>query len=485
MDDIALHRFAVVKFFPILLIMNTLVKTRFAPSPTGLMHLGNARTALFSALYAYHHGGIFLLRIEDTDRERSRPHLALQLMEDLKWLGLSWQEGPHTSGQHGPYYQSERSDIYNHYYKQLQPHVYPCFCSPQDLAISRKIQLSMGQAPRYAGTCAHLTAQEVQVKLEKGLKPTLRFRVPKGQTIQFIDLVKGPQRFLSDDLGDFIIRRAEGSPAFFFCNALDDALMGVTHVLRGEDHLTNTPRQILILQALQLPIPHYGHISLILGHDGSPLSKRNGSQSIWELKNHGWLAEGVINYLARLGHSYTQDHFLSLEELAKEFSTERLVRSPARFDDQQLHHWQQMAISHLGEDQLWEWMNVQALVPPHLKPSFITAVRPNITYPQDAWHWAKILFEEPLTLQPDASKMIQEAGPAFFQHALTALEESQADYQKLVHQLKKLTGTKGKALFMPIRSAWTGETHGPEMVHLLPLLGLEKARQRLQACLQS
>lgn len=463
--------------------MNTLVKTRFAPSPTGLMHLGNARTALFSALYAYHHGGVFLLRIEDTDVERSQAHLALQLMEDLKWLGLHWQEGPQVSGQNGPYYQSERSDIYKHYYEQLEPHVYPCFCSPQELALSRKVQLSMGQAPRYAGTCAHLTLQEVQAKLNKGLIPTLRFRIPRGQTIQFTDLVRGPQHFLSDDLGDFIIRRAEGTPAFFFCNAVDDALMGVTHVLRGEDHLTNTPRQILILQALELPIPLYGHISLILGHDGSPLSKRNGSQSVQDLKSNGWLAEGVVNYLARLGHTYTHDHFFSLEHLAKEFSTERLVRSPARFDEQQLRHWQQMAIAHIEEEELWAWMNLHTVVPSHLKTPFITAVRPNIMYPQDALHWAKILFEEPLTLQADASKIIQEAGPAFFQHALTALEDSQADYKKLVNQLKQLTGTKGKTLFMPLRAAWTGEIHGPEMAHLLSLIGLEKAKQRLRACL--
>jgi glutamyl-tRNA synthetase len=278
-------------------------KTRFAPSPTGLIHIGNARTALFNALYA--HKSVFLLRIEDTDLERSKDTYIQQLKQDLKSLGLLWQQQEK---------QSDRFDIYAKYYQQLQQQdlAYPCFCTPEELALSRKLQRASGKAPRYAGTCTHLSEAETAAKLQKGLKPTLRFRVPRGQRVEFNDLVRGKQQFASYDLGDFIIRRADGTPAFFFCNAVDDALMEVTHVFRGEDHLTNTPRQILILQALNLPIPQYGHISLILGNDGLPLSKRNGSQNIQGLIKEGWLATALINYLARLGHTYTDDNLLSL-----------------------------------------------------------------------------------------------------------------------------------------------------------------------------
>lgn len=467
----------------------TTIKTRFAPSPTGLMHLGNARTALFNALYAYHQGGIFLLRVEDTDLERSQDNFSLQIMADLHWLGLDWQEGPQAGGVNGPYYQSQRGEIYAKYYTQLeqQQHIYPCFCSPQELAISRKVQLSAGQAPRYAGTCAHLSEAEIAAKLERGLRPTLRFRVPRSQLIEYTDLVRGQQQFASADLGDFIIRRADGTPAFFFCNAVDDAVMGVSHVLRGEDHLTNTPRQQLILQALGLPIPHYGHISLILGNDGTPLSKRNGSQSVQELRSNGWLAEGVVNYLTRLGHTCQVDGYLSLPALAKEFAIERLGRAPAHFDEQQLRHWQQVAISHATEEHLWNWMGnaVHELVPPASRAEFVTAVRPNVLYPQEALHWAVVLFTDELTMQTDAQAVITEAGTTFFQQAVKALEETQADYQKLVAQLKQATGTKGKTLFMPLRAALTGETHGPEMAHLLPLMGIARARQRLQQAIAS
>lgn len=458
--------------------MNT-IKTRFAPSPTGLIHLGNVRTALFNALYAQQAHGIFLLRLEDTDSERSKPAFAQQIMEDLQWLGLQWQEGP--------FYQSERSEIYTKYYVQLeqQGKIYPCFCSPEALALSRKMQRTAGKAPRYAGTCANLSEAEIEAKLEQGLKPTLRFRVQQSDIIKFNDLVKGKQRFLGKDIGDFIIRRADGTPAFFFCNALDDALMEVTHVFRGEDHLTNTPRQLLILQALGLTAPQYGHTALIVGKDGSPLSKRNGSQNIQDLRTNGWLAEGVLNYLARLGHHYTEDRFLSLPELAEQFSIQRLGRAAAHFDEQQLRHWQHEAIAKIDDAQLAAWMGeaVLSLVPESIRSQFITAIRPNINYPSEALHWAKILFTDELTVQAEAQSIISAAGNDFFNHALKALETSQTDYKSLIQTLKQTTQTKGKKLFMPLRAALTGQTHGPEMAHLLSLMGIEKARKRLQQCI--
>ncbi|NJN46937.1 MAG: glutamate--tRNA ligase, partial [Candidatus Competibacteraceae bacterium] len=316
---------------------STVVKTRFAPSPTGHIHLGNARTALFNALLAFKHSGVLLLRIEDTDQERSQDAYVRDLFEDLRWLGLDWQEGPEVEGDSGPYFQSARDAVYDRYYQALESKelVYPCFCSPTELALSRKAQLTAGRPPRYPGTCARLNEAEREVRRERGIQPTLRFRVPTGQVVEFEDLVRGPQRFQTDDIGDFIIRRADGSAQFFFTNAVDDALMAVTHVLRGEDHLTNTPRQLLLLKALDLPTPYYGHISLLVGADGSPLSKRHGSRSLRQLREAGYLPEALNNYMARLGHSYIQDDWMSANELAAEFNPERLSRAPARYDEVQ------------------------------------------------------------------------------------------------------------------------------------------------------
>src|SRR6185295_9209257 len=231
--------------------------TRFAPSPTGSLHLGNARTALFNFLLARQLGGQFLLRIEDTDLERSAERYLAELIDDLHWLGLGWDAGPDIGGAQEPYRQSQRNAIYAEYFTRLATSglVYPCYCTPLELEVSRRAQLAAGRPPRYAGTCRELSAGERDAKLAGGFKPSLRFHVPQGRSVEFQDFVRGGQRFASEDIGDFIVRRADGNAAFFFCNALDDALMGVTHVLRGDDHLTNTPRQILLLEALGLDMP--------------------------------------------------------------------------------------------------------------------------------------------------------------------------------------------------------------------------------------
>ncbi|ADE14109.1 glutamyl-tRNA synthetase [Nitrosococcus halophilus Nc 4] len=465
----------------------TKLKTRFAPSPSGLLHLGNVRTALFNALLARRSQGIFLLRIEDTDQERSAEEYVEALMEDLRWLGLGWQEGPEVEGEVGPYRQSQREPIYRAYFQRLEAEelAYPCFCSPEDLERVRKRQLAAGQAPRYPGTCARLAPEEVERKLAAGLKPTLRFRVPLLATVEFEDLVRGPQRFATGDIGDFIIRRADGSPAFFFSNALDDALMGVTHVLRGEDHLTNTPRQILLLQALGLPVPRYGHIAMIVGNDGAPLSKRHGSRSVRELRETGYLPEALCNYLARLGHHYEDTDFLDLDALAAKFDLNRLGRAPARFDLQQLHHWQREALAHQDLDTFGQWLApvVAQQVPADKYQEFVEAVRPNVVLPEDARHWATVLFGEELVLKEPVLPVIQEAGPTFFTQALVAVDSCGTDFKALTTQLKQTTGAKGKSLFLPLRAALTGELDGPELARLLPLLGTGRLRQRLQNCM--
>lgn len=465
-----------------------IVKTRFAPSPTGYLHLGNVRTALFNTFLARRRGGQFLLRIEDTDRERSRPEYVAALLEDLHWLGLDWQEGPEVGGARGPYAQSERAAIYADYYQRLETtgQAYPCFCTPAELALSRKAQLSAGRPPRYAGTCARLSEAERCARLERGLQPTLRFRVPAGRTVEFTDRVRGLQRFASDDIGDFVIRRADGTPQFFFANAVDDALMGITHVLRGEDHLANTPRQLLLLEALELPAPEYGHLALIIGADGGPLSKREGDLSLRELRAAGYLPEALLNYLARLGHVYDRDEWLEPAELAAGFALEHLGRAPARYDATQLLHWQSEAVRRMDPDRLWLWMGttVPQYVAPDSRDDFIATVRPNIRFPADAAFWAERLFNADLTLSAESRAVIVAAGSAFFTHALAAYAQHGAAYPRLVEDLKRRTGLKGKHLFMPLRAALTGETHGPELARVLDLMAPERVRRRLQACIQ-
>jgi glutamyl-tRNA synthetase len=464
------------------------VKTRFAPSPTGYLHLGNVRTALFNALLARRRGGRFILRIEDTDRERSRPEYVSALLEDLRWLGLDWREGPEVGGPRGPYAQSERTEIYAEYYHRLETagQAYPCFCPPAELALSRKTQLAAGRPPRYAGPCARLSEAGRQERLDQGLQPTLRFRVPAGRTVEFADRVRGPQRFASDDIGDFVIRRADGTPQFFFANALDDALMGITHVLRGEDHLTNTPRQLLLLEALELRAPEYGHLALIVGADGGPLSKREGDLSLRELRAAGYLPEALLNYLARLGHTYDRDEWMETAALAAGFALEHLGRAPARYDAAQLLHWQSEAVRRAAPDRLWDWMGVAVheQVSPDGREDFIATVRPNVRFPADAVFWAERLFGAELIPSDDGRAVIAAAGPEFFVHALAAYAERGAAFQPLVEGLKRRTGLKGKHLFMPLRAALTGETHGPELARVIDLMAPELVRRRLQACIR-
>lgn len=460
------------------------VKARFAPSPTGYIHIGNVRTALFNDLLARHHRGVFLLRIEDTDPARSKQEYTAALQQDLHWLGLHWQEGPEVGGDYGPYHQSERADIYQQYYEKLREvgSVYPCFCTDQELQISRKVQLAAGKPPRYSGKCAGLSTQEVETRLNEGLEPVLRFRVPRGQVVEFDDMVRGPQRFSTDDIGDFVISRGDGSAAFFFSNAIDDSLMNVTHVLRGEDHLTNTPRQILILQALGLRVASYGHIAMIVGDDGSPLSKRHGSRSVREMRAEGYLPEAVVNYLARLGHSYENDVYMSIGELATHFDAQRLGRAPARYDHAQLLRWQQEAVQQADTGQLRDWLNSALVesVPADRLDAFIAVVRGNIVFPKDAVYWAQVAYGGELALNDECQAVITAAGREFFIHALSALDAQGTDFKSFAEALKLHSGAKGKGLFMPLRAALTGSLGGPEMGAMLPLIGLERARARLQ-----
>jgi glutamyl-tRNA synthetase len=454
------------------------VVTRFAPSPTGALHLGNARTALFNFLLARRHGGRFVLRIEDTDALRTQEAVVGALCADLAWLGLDWDEGPDRPGPHAPYRQSQRTALYQQYFQRLESErlAYPCFCSSLELDLARRAQLAAGRPPRYAGTCRELTIEERAARLGEGRKPSLRFRVPAGQRIEFEDLVHGAQSYLSDDIGDFIIRREDGSAAFFFSNALDDALMGVTHVLRGEDHLSNTPRQRLLLQALALPPPRYGHVSLLVGEDGTPLSKRHGATGVRELRDAGYASQAVCNHLFRLGHSTPLNQMLSAAQMAAAFDLRHLQRAPAHFELSQLRHWQSEWVHGLTAGQARDWL--RPILPPDLSSeradAFVAAVLPNIVLAEDARLWQQIIFGEALSYEEPALRTAREAGPEFFTAAANAISD-RAD----IGALRSATGRKGAAFFMPLRAALTGRLHGPELAPLLAAMPAERVRARL------
>ncbi len=470
-------------------IMN--LKSRFAPSPTGYLHLGNARTALFAWLAARGAGGNFVLRLEDTDQARSPEIYEKALFEDLQWLGLDWDEGPDRGGPAGPYRQMQRLDIYQKYYDMLlvAEQAYPCYCSPEDLAAERAVQKAAGKAPRYGGRCRHLNDDQRQALAAQGIQPVLRFRVPDTGMLSVPDRVWGERSYALADLGDFVIRRSDGSPAFFFANAVDDALMGVNLVLRGEDHLSNTPRQILILQALQLPVPAYAHLPLLLGGDGQPLSKRHGAASLRDLQSEGYLPVAVRNYLARLGHHYAASELLDDAALASGFAVENISRAPGHFDPVQLQHWQHMALQELTDAGLWDWLTatpgpLRDWVPQGLEMAFVAAVRANIQLPGDALDWARRCFADQafvaLAKEEAALLALAEAPATFWPLAEQLLQESAGDYRIWTKSLQQESGRKGKSLFMPLRAALTGLCHGPELAALLPLIGMERACERLR-----
>lgn len=465
-----------------------MIKSRFCPSPTGLMHLGNARTALFNYLFAQKQEGIFLLRIEDTDIERSKEEFDFWLQEDLHWMGLDWQEGPNKDGEKGPYYQSKRQTIYEDYCQRLKAadQAYPCFCSEEQLKSSRKIQRSVGKPPRYTGTCRCLSSEEVERKCAEGLKPTLRFRVPNDEVVTFTDLVRGEQSFQTNDISDFIIRRANGISPFAFCNAIDDALMGVTHVFRGQDHLANTPRQLLILQALNLAVPAYGHITLIVSQDGSPLSKRHGSRGIKELREMGYLPEAVINYLARLGHYYESDTFLSLTELVEGFNIKSLSKSPVKFNTQQLDYWQKRAIEQFSYDHFWEWVGerLKSKIPAGKTDLFLTTIKPNVRFLQDVYYWIDVCFNSTQLFGPTQKAYLQEIDNIYFKKAAKAFKQFDKDLKSVINYLKGELNLKGQALYQPLRIALTGTERGPELAKLILLMDAKTIQKRLREARQ-
>lgn len=463
---------------------STPLVTRFAPSPTGHLHLGNARTALLNFLAARHAGGQFILRVEDTDESRSSEEFMRELFQDLHWLGLDWDEGPDIGGPHVAYRQQQRRAIYEEWLAKLDVAglTYPCFCTPAELNIARKQLLAAGRPPRYAGTCRNLTEEQRAERLVKGKAAALRFRVPPSRIITFDDVVHGEQRFNTDDIGDFILRRADGSTAFFFSNAIDDALMNVTLVLRGDDHLTNTPRQILILQALSLPIPRYAHVALLQGMDGAKLSKRHGDLALRDLRKRGYLPGAVRNHLVRLGHTCVSDGWLDEAAMQAEFDLKRLGRAAAKFDEAQLRYWQKEGVARLNPEDflLWVSSHLPTGVETTRLAQFVAAIRHNVEFPTDVKLWVDVVFGTPPEPEAETLAKIREAGAAFFAAAAELFGAGFSEFRQLARTLSDRTGRKGPSLYMPLRAALTGVLHGPELGPLLTMIDTKEIVARLE-----
>ncbi len=477
------------------------VRVRFAPSPTGPLHIGGARSALFNYLFARNCSGNFIVRSEDTDLERSSLESEHNILEALRWLNISWDEGIEAGGYSGPYRQTERLELYREFTDKLfqSGHAYFCYCSEEELEQERQELISRGQPPRYMGKCRSLTAEQRAEKEALGLKPVVRFRVPGGQQIHIKDLVRGDIVFESDGIGDYVIVKSDGIPTYNFAVVVDDTTMNISHVVRGEEHLSNTPRQVLLYQALGLPEPQFAHISLILNTEGKKMSKRDGDTAVIDYRAKGYLPEAVVNFIVLLGWSPPgEQEFFTLEELCEIFSLERVSKSPAVFDLNKLKwinaHYLKLAsreriaglalpfLCEMGvfaEGELntgqQQWLlDFVATVTAHL--SCVSEVADFVHYV----HGSSV--PEP---DEEARQILQgEQVPAvldLFKQKITETEPLTADSAKLVlKQITKELKVGGKLVFMPVRIALTGQMHGPELNNIIALLGKENTLKRLE-----
>lgn len=468
------------------------VRVRFAPSPTGELHVGGARTALFNWLFARKHKGVFLLRFEDTDIERNRPELIEPILESLRWLGLHWDEGP--------YFQSQRFSIYHEWAKRLlqEGKAYKCYCTPEELEEKRKAALAAKQKPKYDGRCRHLTAQQEQRFLSEGRQHALRLKIPELGTITVEDAIRGKVEFDLAELDDFIILRSDGRPTYNFAVVVDDVTMGITHVIRADEHLNNTPKQILLYQALNYPTPVFAHVPMVLAKDRSKLSKRHGATAVFEFRDRGILPEALVNYLARLGWAYGDQEIFSKEELIENFSLEAVHSSAAIFDEEKLFWLNQHYLKTSDPKRLGELMR------PFLVKLEILSEAEAQAVPADKLAQLVVLFRE------RAKTLVELAEPARYLLTdrlaydpeivgkfltsdkvvlLRGLAEALASVKpftalELERAVRAYVGSQGKTLkdiAQPCRVALTGRTAGAGLFETMELMGRERVIARLSS----
>lgn len=486
----------------VILVMSSEVRVRYAPSPTGHLHIGNARTALFNYLFARNQNGKFIIRIEDTDQKRNIEGGEESQLRYLKWLGIEWDESIDVGGEYGPYRQSERTEIYQKYTEELLEKglAYHCYCTSEELEKEREEQQANSQMPRYSGKCRNLTAEQRAELEAEGREPSIRFRVPSNKEIKWNDIVKDEVSFESEGIGDFVIVKKDGTPTYNYAVAIDDYLMKMTHVLRGDDHISNTPKQILVYEALGWTPPVFGHMTLIVNENRRKLSKRDESiiQFIEQYKELGYLPEALFNFITMLGWSPVgEEEIFSKEQFIEIFDPARLSKSPALFDTSKLRWMNNQYMKQLDLDE------VVALSVPHLVKAgkveetrdaeteqwvrdLVALYQEQMSFGAEIVELTEMFFKKEIDYSEEAKAVLaEEQVPEVlkaFAEEISSLEEFSADEIKAATKaVQKSTGQKGKKLFMPIRVATTGETHGPELPKAISLLGKETVLARLES----
>ncbi|MFC6292721.1 glutamate--tRNA ligase [Macrococcus epidermidis] len=476
------------------------VRVRYAPSPTGFLHIGNARTALFNYLFARHNGGDFIIRIEDTDTARNVEGGEASQLKFLQWLGMDWDESIDKDGGYGPYRQSERADIYNPIIEKLlaEDKAYRCYMTSEELETEREAQLARGEMPRYGGKHAHLTKEEEAALIAEGREPAIRIRVPKDKTYTFNDMVKGEVSFDSNGIGDWVIVKKDGIPTYNFAVAIDDHFMEITHVIRGDDHISNTPKQMMVYEALGYDIPTFGHMTLIVNEDRKKLSKRDGSiiQFIEQYHDLGYLPEALFNFIGLLGWSPEgEEEIFSKAQFIEMFDEKRLSKSPAFFDKQKLAWINNQYMKTKDLDTVFE------MTLPHMEKaglisnnpteaelawakSLVSLYQQQMSYAGEIVELSELFFKDELALDEEASEVVNGEQVPELVKSLTAQLEAldtfdAASIKAAIKAVQKETGIKGKNLFMPIRVMVSGQTHGPELPNTMELLGKDKVIERL------
>ncbi|HHY71829.1 MAG TPA: glutamate--tRNA ligase [Bacillus bacterium] len=481
------------------------IRVRYAPSPTGHLHIGNARTALFNYLFARNQNGKFIIRIEDTDVKRNVEGGEQSQLKYLTWLGIDWDESVDKDGGYGPYRQTERLDIYNKHTEDLLAKglAYKCYCTEEELEQEREVQMAKGETPAYSRKCCGLTQDEQEELEQEGRKASIRFKVPSGKTYTFNDVVKGEVSFESNGIGDFVIVKKDGIPTYNYAVVIDDYLMEISHVLRGDDHISNTPKQLMIYEAFGWEPPTFGHMTLIVNESHKKLSKRDETiiQFIEQYEELGYLPEALFNFIALLGWSPGgEQEIFTKEEFIKIFDPSRLSKAPAVFDTNKLTWMNNQYIKQIDVDRLVE-ISLPHLIKAGRLPqelseeqkawacSLIALHQEKMSYGAEIVELTELFFKENLEFDEEAKEVLSgESVPVVLQSFKQQIEELQLfapeEIKAAMKAVQKETGQKGKNLFMPIRVATTGQVHGPDLPQAIYLLGKEKILTRLQSLLQ-
>ncbi|MBA3691246.1 MAG: glutamate--tRNA ligase [Actinobacteria bacterium] len=466
------------------------VRCRFAPAPSGSIHVGNARSALFSWAFARHHGGTFVLRVEDTDAGRVSEEAFHGVMESLRWLGIDWDEGPDIGGPHGPYRQSQRGDLYDLSVRQLleQEDAYPCYCTPEELEERRRAAQAAGRPPGYDGRCRTLSDEDRAIRVLEGRPKVIRFAMPQRDLV-VQDLVKGDVHFAAGAMQDFVLVRSDGSPVFLLAVAVDDMLMGMTHVIRGEDLLASAPRNAAVIEALGGTPPRYGHLPLLVGADRQPLSKRHGSTSVEAFQEQGFLPEALVNYLALLGWSKdAETTFLTRHELVAAFDLSRVSSNPAAFDTKKLEWMNNHYIQRLDHEELaarcLHFLTAAGLSPDlELLRRAMPLVRERMKRLTDSVELLTFLFTDDVELDQKALAIVAKASAGYLGRVGEALKAVDpwvsAQIQAGMDALAEREGLSRKNAFQPVRAAVTGSTVSPPLPESMELLGRERTLERL------